>query len=70
MDVRRFPRQNAECMPTAAYHAERELDTLLYQDTGMYRDEQYQKAVSLTLQSIYEEISILVECRIKIQARF
>ncbi len=71
MDVRRFPRQNAGVhMPTAAYHAERELDTLLYQDTGMYRDEQYQKAVSLTLQSIYEEISILWNADLKYRPGF
>ena len=44
---------------TVAYHAEQELNTMLYQDTGMYRERQYKKAEPLILQTMYEEISLL-----------
>lgn len=55
-----FPQQNADVtMGTVAYHAERELDSLMYQDTGLYRNRQYARADSITLQTMFEEISIL-----------
>ncbi|MCR4646471.1 MAG: YceG family protein [Oscillospiraceae bacterium] len=44
---------------TTAYHAERELDTMLYDDTGMYRNQQYGKADAVTLRTMYEEIALL-----------
>lgn len=44
---------------TVAYNAERELDTILYQDTGVYRNRQFIKAIPITLQTTYEEIKIL-----------
>ena len=38
----RYPEESSQVkMGTVAYHAERELDTLMYQDTGMYRNMQY-----------------------------
>jgi hypothetical protein len=46
-------------MSTVASSAERELDTLLYQDSGIYRDRQFSKANSLVLDTMYEEIAIL-----------
>lgn len=55
---------------TAAYHAERELDTMLYQDTGMYRNQQYQKAESLRLQTMYEEIAILWDQEVRFRPNF
>jgi hypothetical protein len=55
---------------TVAYHAERELDTLLYQDTGIYRDQQYGKANSVTLQTMYEEISVLWDQELKYRPNF
>lgn len=69
--VTRFPRENADLqLTTAAYHAERELDTIMYQDTGMYRNRQFQKGVSATLQSIYEEIAILWDQELKYRPNF
>lgn len=60
LTVDHFPREDEGLrMGTAAYHAERELDTLMYQDSGIYRSQQYGKAASLTLQTMYEEIAIL-----------
>lgn len=71
LQVGKFPRQNTDLqLSTAAYHAERELDTILYQDTGMYRNQQYQKGVSATLQSIYEEIAILWDQELKYRPNF
>lgn len=67
----RFPRESADLqLSTAAYHAERELDTLMYQDTGMYRNRQYQKGISAALQSIYEEIAILWDQELKYRPNF
>ncbi|MEE5992786.1 MAG: YceG family protein [Oscillospiraceae bacterium] len=55
-----YPRESSDLvLGTTAYHAERELDTLMYQDTGMYRNQQYSKANSITLRTMYEEIFIL-----------
>ncbi|PXV93415.1 YceG-like Ter operon protein [Lachnotalea glycerini] len=69
--VDKFPVENASIhMGTAAYHAERELDTLMYQDSGMYRNMQYDKAVSLTLQTMYEEIAILWDQELKYRPNF
>ncbi len=55
---------------TAAYHAERELDTLMYQDSGMYRNQQYGQATAVTLQTMYEEIKILWEQEVKYRPNF
>lgn len=44
---------------TAAYHAEQELTETLYQDSGLYRTHQYQKASAVSLQTMCEEIYIL-----------
>lgn len=44
---------------TAAYRAEQELNTILYQDTGLYRNRQFKKAMPVTLQTTFEEIQIL-----------
>ncbi len=60
MAVDRFPRDSSGIrMGTAAYHAERELDAIMYQDSGLYRNHQYGKANAVTLQTMYEEIAIL-----------
>lgn len=55
---------------TAAYQAEREMDTLLYSDSGMYRDKQHTKADIVTLQTMYEEIFILWEQELKYRTGF
>ena len=57
-------------MGTVAYHAERELDTLMYQDTGMYRNMQYGKANIISLQTMYEEIKILWDQELKYRPDF
>ena len=57
-------------MGTAAYHAERELDTIMYSDSGMYRNQQYGKATTVILQTMYEEISILWSQELKYRPNF
>jgi hypothetical protein len=57
-------------METVAYQAERELDTLLYQDTGIYRNMQYGKANSVILKTMYEEIAILWKEELKYRPNF
>lgn len=44
---------------TVAYHAEQDLNTIIYQDTGIYRNRQFKKAIPVQLQTTYEEIRIL-----------
>ena len=60
MELEHYPRESSDLIVgTTAYHAERELDTLMYQDTGIYKNQQYAKANSITLRTMYEEIAIL-----------
>lgn len=46
-------------LSTMAYRAEQELDTLLYQDTGLYRTQQFVRSSPVILKTTYEEIDIL-----------
>lgn len=69
--VNAYPQENGDIhVGTAAYHAERELDTLMYNDSGMYRNQQYGKATSVILQTMYEEISILWPQELKYRPNF
>lgn len=55
---------------TVAYHAERDLDTLLYQDSGIYRNRQYSRATSVILSTMYEEIDIFWNQELKFRPGF
>ena len=55
---------------TAAYQAERDLDSMMYQDSGLYRNQQYAKAEAVTLQIMYEEIAILWDQEMKYRPNF
>ncbi|MBS4880852.1 MAG: hypothetical protein KH138_11245 [Firmicutes bacterium] len=55
---------------TAAYQAEREMDSILYQNTGLYRAKQHQKTEAVTLQTMYEEISLLWDQELKYRPGF
>lgn len=71
LDINRFPGDNSQVkIGTVAYHAERELDTLMYQDTGIYRNQQYGKANVISLQTMYEEIKILWDQELKYRPGF
>ena len=71
MVVDKYPEENVGLrVGTVAYHAERDLDTLMYQDTGVYRNQQYEKANAVSLQTMYEEISILWDQELKYRPNF
>lgn len=55
-----FPEDDSNVrIATVAYHAERELDDIMYHDSGIFRNQQYGKANVICLQTIYEEIRLL-----------
>ncbi len=71
LTVDRFPQDSSQVqMGTAAYHAERELDAIMYQDSGIYRNQQYGKASAVTLQTMYEEIGLLWDQELKYRPGF
>ncbi len=71
MVLNKFPEQDGQLrIGTAAYHAERELDTLMYQDSGMFRDQQFAKANSIMLQTMDREIKILWNNDLKFRPNF
>ena len=44
---------------TTAYYAERELDNLLYNDTGMFRNRQFARSQPVTLRTTWDEVGQL-----------
>ena len=71
LSISKYPEEFSRVkMGTAAYQAERDLDTLMYQDTGMYRNQQYGKANVINLQTMYEEIRILWDQELKYRPGF
>lgn len=69
--VDKYPEDSSHVrMGTMAYHAERDLDSIMYQDSGMYRNRQYGKANSISLQTMYEEIKILWDQELKYRPGF
>ena len=71
LNVQKFPSETTDLhVGTSAYHAERELDTLMYQDSGIYRNQQYARANAITLNTMYEEIPILWKEEVKYRPNF
>lgn len=71
LEVDAFPEEGVSMRAgTVAYHAERELDTLMYQDTGIYRNHQYSKASAIVLDTMFEEIEILWNQELKYRPNF
>lgn len=71
LSVEAFPAEAAQVrVSTAAYQAERDLDDLMYRDAGIYRSQQYAKAETVTLQTMYEEIAILWDQELKYRPTF
>jgi hypothetical protein len=67
----KFPQDNSQVkISTVAYQAERELDDLIYQDSGLYRNRQFSKANIINLQTMYEEIKILWDQELKYRPSF
>ena len=70
-NLTKYPEENAGLrVGTSAYHAERDLDSLMYNDTGLYRNQQYCKANTVSLQTMYEEIAILWDQDLKYRPNF
>lgn len=60
MPLNKFPEAVEDIkFRTVAYNAEQDLNRVLYQDTGLYRNRQFKKAIPVQLQTTYEEIAIL-----------
>ena len=71
LPVPKFPRDAAALqMRTFASDAEQELNTLLYSDSGMYRNRQFAKADAITLRTTYDEIFILWEQELRYRPSF
>ncbi len=69
--LEKFPTENVDLhLATTAFHAEQELTTLMYQDSGIYRNQQYAKANVITLQTMYEEIELLWKQELKYRPNF
>lgn len=60
MPITQFPKAEKRIQATTvAYQAEQELNTILYQDTGLFRNRQFLKSMPVTLKTTYEEIDLL-----------
>lgn len=71
LNINEYPDMNIQTkIGTVAFHAEQELNSILYQDTGMYRAKQYSKANVVNLQTMYEEIKILWDQELKYRPNF
>lgn len=55
---------------TTAFHAEQDLDSIMYGDTGLYRNRQFSRASIITLQTMYEEIPVLWDQELKYRPNF
>lgn len=71
MSIDKFP-ETAEDIDytTVAYNAEQDLTQMLYQDSGMYRTQQYKNAVAVSLRTMYEEIFLLWDEEINLRPNF
>ena len=71
MAVARFPRDDATMrLSTMAAHAGRDLDTLLYADSGIYRNRQFAKGNAVTLRTTYDELFILWDQELRYRPGF
>lgn len=71
MEVFPFPTSPIKIRATTvAYNAERQLDTLLYDGTGFFRNRQFTRSCPITLRTTYDEISILWKEEAKYRPNF
>lgn len=71
LTVNNYPQDASQIqMGTVAYYAERELDDIMYQDSGIFRNRQYDKATAVTLKTMYEEIALLWDQEMKYRPNF
>lgn len=71
MDASKFPRDDATLrLSTMAAHAEKDLDALLYADSGLYRNRQFVRANAVTLRTTYDELFILWDQELRYRPGF
>ena len=71
MTVKKYPQDSSDLrLGTVAYHAEKELDAVLYSDSGIYRNQQYGRADAVIIKTMYEEIGILWKQELKYRPNF
>lgn len=71
MNLGSFPERGAGLhIGTAAYHAERDLDDIMYNDNVVFRDQQFTKANVICLQTMDREIKILWNNDLKFRPNF
>lgn len=70
LSLTEYPEENEVRAGTAAFHAEQDMTTSLYQDTGIYRNQQYEKADTIILRTMYEEIPILWNQEVRYRPHF
>ncbi len=71
LDLSEFPTEITSVnIGTVGFYAEKELEEVLYKETGLYKDLQYEKANSVMLKTMYEEIFIYWNVEIKMRTGF
>ena len=71
MVMKTFPQESSSLrVSTAASQAERDLDGTLYNNTGLYRNRQFDAAQSVVLNSTYEEIALYWDQELKYRPNF
>lgn len=71
LPITKFPKDIKDIkLRTVAANAEKDLENILYRDTGLYKANQFKKAVPLNLNTIYEEIGILWKEEAKYRPNF
>ena len=71
LEVAHFPRDDATLrLSTMAASAEKDLDTLLYADSGIYRNRQFARANAITLRTTYDELFILWDQELRYRPGF
>ncbi len=71
MDLEKFPEAIDEVhFSTVAYNAEKDLETMIYDETGLFKLRQHSNAYSVTLKTMYEEIYLLWNQEIRIRPSF
>ncbi len=71
LDATKFPRDDATLrLSTMAASAERDLDALLYADSGIYRNRQFARANAVTLRTTWDELFILWDQELRYRPGF
>ena len=71
LEADRFPRDDATLrLSTMAAHAEKDLDALLYADSGLYRNRQFARGNAVTLRTTFDELFILWDQELRYRPGF